>query len=116
MLIEGYSTVLYDTIRPVVIRSNDINLLCTLVRILNEEIMQKLLAPKGTPVLAFVPIIQRLIEDSQERLIFVAEMYIRDEIQSYELTMKAINYPDNLLPPSSTGTHQISKNQLDNMT
>lgn len=113
MLIEGYSTVLYDAVRPVVIRSYDVNMLCMLVRILKEEVMQKLLAPKGAPVLAFVPIIQRLIEDSQERLIFLAEMKIRDDIQSYELTMKAINYPDILIPPTQSSTKSLGSRHYD---
>lgn len=97
MLIEGYSSVLYDSLRPVIVRTRDISVLCTFIRILKEEILQKLLIPKGEAVTAFIPVIQRLIEDSQGRLIFVAETFIRDEIQSYELTRKDINYPENLM-------------------
>lgn len=47
--------------------------------------------------MAFKPVVTRLIEDVQERLIFVAQTYMRDKITDYVPKPADLNYPDKLI-------------------
>ncbi len=53
--------------------------------------------PKGESLVAFKPVVTRLIEDVQERLIFVAQTYMRDKITDYVPKPADLNYPDILI-------------------
>ncbi len=115
MLLEGFSTTLYDNVRPVIIRCSSLDILCNLVNILKKEILEgnkyidsitewltngddvEQILPKGESLVAFKPVVTRLIEDVQERLIFVAQTYMRDKITDYVPKPADLNYPDKLI-------------------
>jgi hypothetical protein len=97
MLLEGFSTTLYDNVRPVIIRCSSLEVLCNLVNILKKETLEEQILPKGESLVAFKPVVTRLIEDVQERLIFVAQTYMRDKITDYVPKPADLNYPDKLI-------------------
>lgn len=45
----------------------------------------------------FIPYILRMLQDIQERIIFLVQTFIRDEIYTYIPNINDLNYPDNLV-------------------
>lgn len=82
-LLEEFSQTLYDNIRPLVLKCNDIDDLCTVVHIVKNEIIAREIEKNGKFAKPVLPIVQRLLSDIQQRLIFVAMNSIRDLIQYF---------------------------------
>jgi hypothetical protein len=101
-LLEGFSSSLYESFRPIFIRSHNIEMLCSLVYMLKSEIINEQLVTRGKSVEAFKPIVDRMLQDVQERLTFLAQTYIRDEITGYVPSPADLNYPEKL-SESDTG-------------
>uniref|UniRef100_A0A6B2KYD7 Conserved oligomeric Golgi complex subunit 3 n=1 Tax=Arcella intermedia TaxID=1963864 RepID=A0A6B2KYD7_9EUKA len=97
MLFEVLSTTLYDNIRPMIIRCQSIDVLCSLFHILKTEIVEREIQKKGSSVAAFAPIITRIMEDIQERLIFRTSLLIRDEIEGFKPTKEDLDYPQKII-------------------
>ena len=110
-LLEGFSSSLYESFRPIFIRSHNIEMLCSLVYMLKTEIINEQLVTRGKSVEAFKPIVDRMLQDVQERLTFLAQTYIRDEITSYLPLPEDLNYPEKL---SETDTTSSSNNNNSN--
>lgn len=95
MLLEGFSTILYDNIRPIIIRCRDMDMLCSLVHILRNKIMQDELNKKGELTESIRPIIEKIQSDIQgmatipigltpaERLIFISMDILRTEVKEF---------------------------------
>eukprot|EP01127_Copromyxa_protea_P014291 TRINITY_DN3957_c0_g2_i1.p1 TRINITY_DN3957_c0_g2~~TRINITY_DN3957_c0_g2_i1.p1 ORF type:complete len:895 (+),score=176.94 TRINITY_DN3957_c0_g2_i1:131-2686(+) len=83
MLLEGFSTILYDNIRPIIIRCYDMDMLCSLVHILRNKITQDELEKKGELASAIRPIIAKIQSDIQERLIFISMNVLRMEVKEF---------------------------------
>lgn len=92
---------LYKAVRYQMIVQTDLEMLCETIQILQNEIIQDQIRPRGVSVEAFEPVIDRMIEDAQERLIYCAQVFIRDRIEGFEPTPQDLNYPERLLNPTS---------------
>lgn len=106
-LLESFSTILYDSLRPLYIRSRNIEMLCQVVYLLKTEISVEQLEQRGylcvllpnvpgDSVVPFKAIVRRMIQDVQERLTFLAQTYIRDEIAAYVPSDEDLDYPKKL--------------------
>lgn len=71
--------------------------MCSTRRLINDAKQTEQILPKGESLVAFKPVVTRLIEDVQERLIFVAQTYMRDKITDYVPKPADLNYPDKLI-------------------
>ncbi len=77
---------------------------------LKTEILSEQLEQRGKSVEAFRPIVSRMLQDVQERLTYLAQTYIRDEISGYVIQAADLNYPEKLL------TQQTTKEEPDSST
>mmetsp|Transcript_40675 Transcript_40675/g.66006 ORF Transcript_40675/g.66006 Transcript_40675/m.66006 type:complete len:805 (+) Transcript_40675:61-2475(+) len=93
-LIESVSVILYDNLRPLLVRQAELDSLCEVIEILKSEVFDD--QRRGEWVHAFQPILARLLQDSQERVIYRVQTYIRDEIRSFVPTPADLNYPEKL--------------------
>lgn len=84
------------------IHQNDMDVLCDLVGILRTEILLQGIKTKGLTVNALEPIVHRMIQDVQERLIFKAASFISDRLRAFKPKQEELNYPDILQSLSQT--------------
>jgi hypothetical protein len=59
------------------------------------------MSKRGESVAAFKPIVTKIIQDIQERLIFVAQTFIHDRIANYEPNSNDLDFPNKLLKGNS---------------
>eukprot|EP00005_Dracoamoeba_jomungandri_P009292 CAMPEP_0174272876 /NCGR_PEP_ID=MMETSP0439-20130205/52638_1 /TAXON_ID=0 /ORGANISM="Stereomyxa ramosa, Strain Chinc5" /LENGTH=227 /DNA_ID=CAMNT_0015363687 /DNA_START=411 /DNA_END=1091 /DNA_ORIENTATION=+ len=111
-MLEGFTTVLYDNVRPLIIRSHSIDTLCSLTDILNTEVLQDQMSTKGESVASFHPVVTRLLEDVQERLYFLSQTYMRDEISSYFPLPDDLDYPAKLFPDKGKSKMEESRGNV----
>lgn len=95
-LMDPLCTILYDVFRPQLIIVTEVDTLCELVDILKSEVMDDQMGRRGDAVAAVRPFIQRTLADVQERLIFRAQAYIRDEVAYYRPTPEDLDFPGKL--------------------
>lgn len=144
-LLNGFCTMLYTTLRPIIIHHADMDALAEVITIMKFEIIEeqmKMKSNKGnvgatitgmsssasssasasgssssssssfasdlfhpsSPLYAFSKSIQRLIADVQERLIYRAQLHIRESVQNYKHSEEDLDYPNKLMPHDSTLT------------
>lgn len=111
---EGLCTILYDTIRPFIIHINHLETLAEICSILRVEMLDEhvqnnckklsglnfssadfLLLPADA-LEALGRIIQQMLQDVQERLVFRAHLYLQSDIQQYHPSPGDLAYPDKL--------------------
>lgn len=150
-MLNGFCTLLYTMLRPIIIHNLDMDSLAEVITILKGEILDEQIRMRQTkggstantasgpasssssssssssapgrdlfhsssPLFAFAKSIQRLIADVQERLIYRAQLYIRDTIQKYQHTKEDLAYPDKLrhsLPSPSPDSGSLGGASLD---
>lgn len=83
LVVEPLGHALYDLLRPEVVVLNDMEALCDLVDIIKGEIIEDRLARHGEQAASMRPFAQRTLADTQERLIFCAQTFVRDEVGGY---------------------------------
>jgi hypothetical protein len=100
-LVVDLCNLLYKQMRPSLIHQSSMELLCELVHVLQQEVLEEQLVGKAmasTPALRFFePVIGRMVQDTQERLIFCAQTHIRDEIEGFSPSAADLDYPQKLL-------------------
>lgn len=96
-LLEGFFSLLYDHLRPAIIRTQDLQLLCSLIDIMRYEIIEGCIEKRPTQLFAIKPIADRIIEDVRDRLIFLVDIYIRDDIGDFVPTLADLDYPAKLI-------------------
>lgn len=101
VLLGSLCVLLYEALRSLVVHENDLDVLCDLVDILRNEVLLEGIRSRGDSASAFTPVVHRMIQDVQERLIYRSSIYIREEIKNFQPTPADLNYPDILLPPPS---------------
>ncbi|KAG0018581.1 Golgi transport complex subunit 3 [Podila clonocystis] len=100
---------LYDYLRPRIIHENKIDILSELCVVMN--IQQSNIPIDENSHLAFGYLIRNMLQDTQQRLVYRAQAFIRSEIQNYKPKPEDLDYPARLKapPPLSTGNPSISR-------
>lgn len=111
---EGLCTILYDTIRPLIIHINHLETLAEICSILRVEMLDEhvqnncklsdmfvnhlklTLLLSAEALEAFGLVIQQMLQDIQERLVFRAHLYLQSDIQQYHPSPGDLAYPDKL--------------------
>ncbi|KAI1308451.1 Golgi transport complex subunit 3 [Mortierella claussenii] len=95
---------LYDYLRPRIIHENKIDILSELCVVMN--IQQSDIPIDENSHLAFGYLIRNMLQDTQHRLVYRAQAFIRSEIQSFKPTPNVLDYPARLQapPPLPTGS------------
>ncbi|GMF26623.1 unnamed protein product [Phytophthora fragariaefolia] len=102
-LIFQLSGLLYNTVRPQFLAQKDLEVLCEVIQVLRGEVIEASITPRAALVGNAEPVMHRMIQDAQERLILCMQKYIRDEIEGYVPTPADLDYPAKLVAAEETG-------------
>eukprot|EP01084_Bolivina_argentea_P263754 446535_1 len=107
-LIKDLCSLLYSYLRPFIIKTSSMQILCDIIHILQGEIQEHLQLTQrqnesidididmdnefDSNIPEFDRTIVRIIEDAQERLVFRTQIHLRDEIQNYEFKENDLDY------------------------
>ena len=94
-LLSSFSGVIYEHIRPLVLNSS-LDELCSVASVIQSEVMHEQLARRKDITSPIAPMFQRILQDVQERLVFLVLMFIRNDIGSYVPTPHDLAYPERL--------------------
>ena len=89
-------TYLSDILRPKYISITELALLAELVEALKGEIIEDVTS-KIDNALALEPAMRRILSDVQERLIFRAQTYVKDQVGNYRATAADLDFPAKLV-------------------
>uniref|UniRef100_A0A7S1XET5 Conserved oligomeric Golgi complex subunit 3 C-terminal domain-containing protein n=1 Tax=Compsopogon caeruleus TaxID=31354 RepID=A0A7S1XET5_9RHOD len=101
-LLKSHCSVLYEELRPRILSENDLEKLVYLIEVLRQEFPGEDILRRELPGDCLIGALTRCIADAQERLIFRAEVFIRDEIRGFVPSATNLNYPDIILDPQAT--------------
>lgn len=87
----------YTELRPQILQEDDLDKLVYLIEVLKTEILGDEVPRRGFAGKAFAPSAVRAIADAQERIIYRAEVYIRDEIRGFVPEPEHLDYPERIL-------------------
>uniref|UniRef100_A0A7S2RU93 Conserved oligomeric Golgi complex subunit 3 n=1 Tax=Mucochytrium quahogii TaxID=96639 RepID=A0A7S2RU93_9STRA len=113
-------TKLYDLVRPLVVKMNDMRVLCDTVGVIEGEILEgqvERLGEAGEPVRG---VLIQILQDVQERLIYSASQYIQLHITNFSPQAGDLRYPEKLIesskgesrPGMTTGCFKTLENTL----
>ena len=89
-------TYLSDILRPRYISMTDLGLLAELVDAFKGELLEDINSKAGNAA-ALETSMRRILSDVQERLIFRAQTYIKDEVGNYRATADDLDFPAKLV-------------------
>ncbi|KAK9825230.1 hypothetical protein WJX74_002000 [Apatococcus lobatus] len=114
LLIQPLCTILYDTLRPRYIQLQDLDELCQLVDILQQEVLEEGVQRKGDAVAAMRPVLGQTLADIQARLIFRAQAFIKDAVAGFQPKTADLDYPARLMEATaaSNGTEEAEADPL----
>eukprot|EP01025_Chloroclados_australasicus_P038138 TRINITY_DN3909_c1_g1_i1.p1 TRINITY_DN3909_c1_g1~~TRINITY_DN3909_c1_g1_i1.p1 ORF type:complete len:612 (-),score=69.55 TRINITY_DN3909_c1_g1_i1:390-2225(-) len=99
-LIDPLCMLLYDLVRPQIIQLIDLEDLIQLLEILRLEIIDEQLATNGgqedVATRPLRPMLERIVADVQERLIYRTQAFIREEIAGYQPLYEDLDFPRKL--------------------
>lgn len=102
-LIFQLSGLLYNTVRPQFLAQKDLEVLCEVIQVLRSEVIEAAITPRAVLVGYAEPVMHRMIQDAQERLILCMQKYIRDEIEGFVPTPADLDYPAKLVTAEQAG-------------
>uniref|UniRef100_A0A182N6H8 Conserved oligomeric Golgi complex subunit 3 n=1 Tax=Anopheles dirus TaxID=7168 RepID=A0A182N6H8_9DIPT len=93
---EGLCTILYDTLRPYIIRIDHLETLAEICSILKVEMLDEHVSYSPDALEAFAKIVYQLLQDVQERIGFRAQNYLESDIRNYRPSAGDLAYPEKL--------------------
>jgi len=90
------SYAMYSFMRPWIIHEDSMDVLCDLVMIMDQEILPQIQI-QGKLLQEFGELVNKIKADTQERLQYRTQIYIRDEISKYVPTLEDLAYHDLLV-------------------
>ncbi|GMF24831.1 unnamed protein product [Phytophthora lilii] len=102
-LIFQLSGLLYNTVRPQLLAQKDLEVLCEVIQVLRSEVIEAAITPRAALVGFAEPVMHRMIQDAQERLILCMQKYIRDEIEGFVPSAADLDYPTKLMAAEQAG-------------
>ncbi|TYZ59983.1 hypothetical protein PybrP1_002158 [[Pythium] brassicae (nom. inval.)] len=96
-MILQLSALLYNVVRPQMLQQKELEVLCEVIQVLQSEVVESLIQPRAATAGATEPVMHRMVQDAQERLILCVQKFIRDEIEGFAPTAADLDYPTKLL-------------------
>ena len=95
-IVEAISNAANDSMRPLIIHENDVDELCRVVTTLAEDVRAQILATPAPRqiVLQLLRGLDRTVSDTQERLVYCAELRLRQDVQLFQPLPSQLAYPD----------------------
>ncbi|XP_063808892.1 conserved oligomeric Golgi complex subunit 3 isoform X2 [Pseudophryne corroboree] len=95
-LLEKLCLSLYDVLRPLIIHVIHLETLSELCGILKIEMLEDHVQNNVDHLGAFAAVVQQMLEDVQERLVYRTHIYIQTDILGYKPAPGDLAYPDKL--------------------
>ena len=95
--LRGVCDMVYIELRPQIVQEDDLDKLVYLIEVLKTEILGDEVPRRGFAGKAFAPSAVRAIADAQERIIFRAEVFMRDGIRGFVPKPEHLDYPERIL-------------------
>lgn len=92
-LMDDACGLLVDALRPLLLSLTSLEALCDAVSVLKGEVIAEMAAPRGPQLAALARAAASLVQDVQERLVFLSQAYVNDAIEGFALA-----------PPNQPGT------------
>lgn len=96
-MILQLSGLLYNVVRPRMLQQKELEVLCEVIQVLQSEVLESVIQPRAATVRDTEPVMHRMIQDAQERLILCVQKFIRDDIEGFAPTAADLDYPNKLL-------------------
>jgi len=92
-LLECLWGVLHDVVRPMIIKELSLDMLCEVVDVLKFEVLEDQVRRRAGTSELVEPIVMRLMQDAQERLIYRTQAHVVDAIGAYYPKPDDLDYP-----------------------
>ena len=83
---------LYDYLRPPLLKAQSISPLCEVILICRTEVLPSI-RDGGAACSPLAPLIERLLQDAQERLTFRVQTFVRDQIRNFRPSADDLSFP-----------------------
>ncbi|CRK92758.1 CLUMA_CG006329, isoform A [Clunio marinus] len=113
--LEGLCNILYDNVRPFIIHINHLETLAEICGILKTEMLHEHVQQNFEALETMEKVLQQLLQDTQERLVFRAHLYLQSDIQQYHPSPGDLAYPDKLEMMESIAVALQDSNQIDRL-
>lgn len=104
--LENLALRLYEEVRPLILDTMQLDILCDLIRMIKMEIIAGDVIKRSRSFIGvsfldsftsvIIPIILKLEEDIRERVLYIAHSYFYSTIKDYVPTTDDVNYPEKL--------------------
>ena len=104
--LENLALRLYEEVRPLILDTMQLDILCDLIRMIKMEIIAGDVIKRSRRFIGvsfldsstsvIIPIILKLEEDIRERVLYIAHSYFDSTIKDYVPTTDDVNYPEKL--------------------
>ncbi|XP_068242874.1 conserved oligomeric Golgi complex subunit 3 isoform X1 [Palaemon carinicauda] len=94
--LHGLCTGLYDVLRPLIIHIDHLETLSELCNILRRGMIEEHLQSNPSQLGPLTSIVNQMLEDSQERLVYRAHIYVQTDIANYRPSPGDLAYPNKL--------------------
>lgn len=97
LALRALCDMVYTELRPQIVHEDDLDKLVYLIEVLKTEILGDEVPRRGFAGKAFAPSAVRAIADAQERIIYRAEVFMRDEIRGFVPKPEQLDYPNRII-------------------
>ncbi|XP_045594085.1 conserved oligomeric Golgi complex subunit 3 isoform X2 [Procambarus clarkii] len=94
--LQGLCTGLYDVLRPIIIHVDHLETLSELCNILRRGMIEEHLQNNPTQLAPLTSVVNQMLEDAQERLVYRAHIYVNTDIANYRPSPGDLAYPNKL--------------------
>jgi len=95
-LLEALWGILHDIVRPLIIKQFSVEVLCEVVDVIKFEVLEDQVRRRGECSVFVEPIVVRLMQDAQERLIYRTQAHVAEIIGSFYPKPEDLLYPEKL--------------------
>jgi len=100
---DDLCSILFDVLRPLFIKVDSLDVLGDIVRVLRDEVLGELSAPRGPALASLQKSVMTLVADAQERIIYRAGRFISERIDTFKRSRIVVENTLHLSFPTSTG-------------
>jgi len=100
-------TILLDVLRPLLIKVDSLDVLGDVVRVLRDEVLGELAAPRGPALASLQKAVLTLIADTQERIVYRAGRFISERIETFKRSKSVVEKALLLSMPTSSGSEAL---------
>ncbi|XP_063599673.1 conserved oligomeric Golgi complex subunit 3-like [Penaeus indicus] len=108
----GLCTGLYDVLRPLIIHIDHLETLSELCNILQRGMIEEHLQNNPTQLAPLTSVVNQMLEDTQERLVYRAHIYINVDIAGFRPSPGDLAYPSKLQMMESIAENLASQRKM----